>query len=396
MNGRNQKLRRLNASILMIAAAVFVLEAVMPAQAQQTQRPRTLLEMLFGSRNEQVEPASKPTRTPRRRRPDAASSTPGAAGAMTTAPAPAPVEKLENARRILVIGDFFAAGIADGLKEAFIDSAGVAIDERSKGSSGLVRDDYYNWIAELPLLVDEVKPAMIVVEIGANDRQEMKLDGLTEPFRSENWMKTYEARVAQLVRIAADRKIPLLWVGIPAFQSPKMTADATALNVLLRSNVEKAGGEFIDIWDGFVDENGRFVITGSDIKGQQARLRSSDGINLTAAGKRKIAFYVEKSARRHLGDLPTPDPGLYRLDGSNLPALMSLPPSEMKIIDRTPPIDVSSPELDGGSTLLGDRPIENTAVIPSSRDLLLQNGESTAPPAGRVDDYRLPTAGIVR
>ncbi len=49
------------------------------------------------------------------------------------------------------------------------------------------------------------------------------------------------------------------------------------------------------------DENGKFVISGSDINGQQVRLRGSDGINFTKAGKRKLAFYVEKEIRRVLG-----------------------------------------------------------------------------------------------
>jgi hypothetical protein len=41
--------------------------------------------------------------------------------------------------------------------------------------------------------------------------------------------------------------------------------------------------------------NGKFIFTGSDINGQQVRLRGSDGINVTRAGKRKIAFLHEKS-----------------------------------------------------------------------------------------------------
>ena len=68
-------------------------------------------------------------------------------------------------------------------------------------------------------------------------------------------------------------------------------------NGIYREEVEKVGGQFIDIWDGFVDEGGKFVLTGSDINGQQVRLRGSDGINLTKAGKRKLAFYVEKDIR---------------------------------------------------------------------------------------------------
>ena len=46
--------------------------------------------------------------------------------------------------------------------------------------------------------------------------------------------------------------------------------------------VEAVGGEFVDIWDGFVSENGDFIVSGSDVNGQQVRLRTSDGVAVPA------------------------------------------------------------------------------------------------------------------
>jgi hypothetical protein len=157
--------------------------------------------------------------------------------------------------------------------------------------------------------------------------------------------------------------------------------------------VERIGGEFIDVWDGFVDQDGRFIITGSDINGQQVRLRGTDGINLTAAGKRKLAFYVEKSARRLLGDMTSPD--LVRLDTSSLPALLNLPPSETLNIVRTQPIDLFDPELDGATELLGASPLP-VASTPTPRDQLVKDGTLPPPPAGRVDDVRILQTGTIQ
>ena len=165
-----------------------------------------------------------------------------------------------------------------------------------------------------------------------------------------------------------------------------MTADALQFNGLFRTQVERAGGEFIDVWDGFVDENGKFVITGSDVNGQQVRLRNSDGMNLTRAGRRKLAFYVEKSAKRLLGDTASPE--LVRLDASNLPELLDLPPAENNRIVRTPPISLIDPELDGGKELLGARAMP-VMLDQSARRLLIEKGEMEAAPAGRIDDYRM-------
>lgn len=155
-------------------------------------------------------------------------------------------------------------------------------------SSGLVRDDYYDWPEQLPKMIDELKPAMVVVMIGANDRQQMVTDTAKEKFRTDGWFTEYRRRVLSFGKEVTDRKIPLLWVGLPAFESDSMTADAVQMNQLYRNQVESVGGEFVDIWDGFVDENGNFIVTGSDVNGQQVRLRTSDGINLTQAGRASL------------------------------------------------------------------------------------------------------------
>jgi hypothetical protein len=238
-------------------------------------------------------------------------------------------------------------------------------------------------------MIDQVKPAIVVVMIGSNDRQQMIGDGLNEKFGTDAWYMAYEERVQDFAKLVTDRHIPLLWVGLPSFGSDSMTADVVKLNQIYQSKVTSIGGEFINIWDGFTDENGDFVITGSDINGQQVRLRTADGINMTAAGRRKVAFYVEKSARRLLGDQASPD--ITRLDTDNAAINADLPPSEVNQPLRTQPISLSDPNLDGGAELLGAA-ISPASSTQSPRDLLVEKGEMAPAPAGRVDDYRLKRA----
>ena len=371
-------------------ALAFLLVGVLATnvEAQESRRPRNLMELLFGPREPRYQEPAPPrkVKTPRTIKKQTKSVT-----SITTAPPPPPPpEKIENARKILVIGDFVADGLATGLSEAFAASPGVVIEERSNGSSGLVRTDYFDWQSELPALIAEVKPAVVVIDIGANDRQQMVAASGKLNFRTPEWFEEYERRVTALGKIVTDAKIPLLWVGLPAFRPQNMTADALTLNGVYRRAVERIGGEFIDVWEGFVDQDGRFIVTGSDINGQQVRLRGSDGINLTAAGKRKLAFYAEKSARRLLGDMTSPD--LVRLDASNLPELLSLPPSEMQNLVRTQPIDLFDPDLDGATELLGAKPLP-VSTLPSPRDQLVKNGALPPAPTGRVDDVRLLNTG---
>ncbi|MCZ7862095.1 SGNH/GDSL hydrolase family protein [Agrobacterium salinitolerans] len=402
MSGKPQvKNGRTGWRFLAVLLSAVLTVPLVPSESSAQEQRRTLFEMLFGkpvgrdggSRRE-YQPRNRrdfPS-APRERsvtRPQPARKAPSVVQMRTAKPEPA--AKLENARRVLVIGDFLAGGMGDELVNAFANSPAIAVDVRANGSSGLVRTDYYDWFKNLPQFISETNPATIVIMIGSNDRQQMQIGDAREKFGTEVWFKEYERRIDELLALAGRQKAPLLWVGLPAFQSPSLSADLVGFNRLYRSHVEKYGGEFVDVWDGFVDEAGKFVITGYDMNGQQARLREADGIGMTQAGKRKLAFYVEKFVRRHL-DSAGPD--LVKLDGSNLPALTSLPALGIDAGQvRTQPISLTDPNLDGGDKLLGDAPLAagpaRVSVVESPRERLTKRGEMADAPAGRIDDYRV-------
>ncbi|WP_286157155.1 DUF459 domain-containing protein [Sinorhizobium sp. RAC02] len=362
-----------------LAVSASVVVTAMPAIAQERTERKTILQLLFGTpkRKEVIrEPEIRKPRTVTRKKRQPT--------AVVAKPAPVEIEKLPDAKVVLVVGDFIAGSLGEGLATAFETTPGIVVERHTNGSSGIVRDDYYDWPASLPGLIAETKPALVVISMGANDRQQMPVAGEKEKFRSEAWTKEYEARVALLATLARDSGKPMLWVGMPAFQSSALTADMTTLNTIYRASVEKTGGEFVDIWDGFVDENGKFVTSGSDINGQQVRLRGSDGINFTKAGKRKLAFYVEKEIRRLLGDAAADGPGLQ---GDLKDLVVATPPVEDAEITKTQPISLADPALDGGTALLGGVTTKGNGK--SLREKLVEKGEIADAPLGRVDDFRL-------
>jgi hypothetical protein len=256
--------------------------------------------------------------------------------------------------------------------------------DRSKGSSGFVRDDYFNWGKEIGPLIDAEKPAAVVVMLGSNDRQRMRVGATSETLGTDNWTKEYTRRSDEMAKAIAAHNVPFVWVGMPAFRLSKMTADMLAFNDIYRAASEGAGGEFVDVWDGFVDENGAFVSTGPNVNGQPERLRAEDGINFTKAGKRKLAFYAEKPLRKMLG--VTPEPGEALAPGVFAPAPGA---DKAKPVDRTPPVSLSDPALDGGGELLGAQ--ARTRQAPRSpNEKLMKQGIAPDPQPGRADDFATP------
>ena len=211
------------------------------------------------------------------------------------------VPKDENARVVTVFGDSLASGLGKGLEEAFAQEPTVRLETKFKASSGLVREDYFNWPAQITIhLEDETtRTDVAVFLIGINDRQEIPAGNYA--FRSDGWVREYQARIAQIARLFRERGIPLVWVGVPPMRQESLSSDMLFFNQLYRNQADLSGHRYVDTWLGFVDENGRFTRSGPDVTGQIRRLRTDNGIQFTRAGYRKLAFYTERPLRRILG-----------------------------------------------------------------------------------------------
>jgi len=398
---------RFAASVLALAALAAAFCFVLPSSvhAQEQQERTGLLNRLFGNRPAyRVEDPPANVGKPAKPRKKKVTRTPQE-GADTT-PQVTVVTKRPDARTVLVIGDFLASGLAEGLTTAFVQNPNVKIVDRTSGSSGFVREDFHNWAKKADELITAERPAAVIVMIGTNDRQQMLVDGVRETIRSEAWNKEYAARAGELASTVAARKVPLLWVGMPPFKSSKMMLDVLAFNDIYRVAASSAGGEFIDIWDGFVDENGAYVPSGPDINGQPARLRANDGINLARPGKRKVAFYAEKPLYKALGEdpaasvataMPSGPRSAYRLFGPFGPAEqqetanldIAVDPNEVGLVDPARPVALRTPALDGGETLLGAIAAPRLEASTPAEKLSIE-GIAPAPLAGRADQFSGP------
>ena len=302
---------------------------------------------------------------------------------------PVAPDKVAEAKTVLVVGDFMAGGLAEGLEAAFELEPAVRVIDKSSGSSGFVRADVYDWPQNISGLVGDIKPSVVVVMIGTNDRQQMLVGTTREPIQSAAWSAEYDRRASKFTAALKTSGVPVVWVGLPPFRQQTMSAGILAFNDSYRSKAESISGQFVDIWDGFLDANGAFTINGFDHTGQPAKLRSSDGINLTKAGRRKAAFFAEKPIRVALGALPQSAPLATTIGPFALPGPMRPPSALPQNITSLPPISLFDPAFDGADELLG----AGVTDTPQSQRLLGQapyrRGELPKPQPGRIDELRI-------
>ena len=228
-------------------------------------------------------------------------------------------------------------------------------------------------------------PPVIVPEKSARSP-----NGLYE-FREKPWVELYKKKIEEMIGVLKSKGVPVLWVGLPVVYGPKATADTLFLDSLYRDVAGKAGITYVDVWDGFVDEAGRFVQKGPDFEGQIRQLRSIDGVYFTKAGARKLAHYVEREITRLLAArsapiaLPT-EPATP--DANAVPGQPAPRPLAGPIL----PLVASSV---GTDQLLGGPGTRPTAVDALAARTLLK-GEALTPPPGRADDFAWPRREVGR
>jgi hypothetical protein len=211
----------------------------------------------------------------------------------------------------------------------------------------------------------------------------------TYEFRSDEWAAYYSKRIDATIVALKSAGVPVFWVGLPSIRGPKSTSDMQYLNDLYRARVEKAGLNYIDVWDGFVDDSGRFIPQGADFEGQTRRLRAGDGVHFTRAGARKLAHYLEREIRRML--MPGSEPVALPSSEPQAPvAGKSSGPAARPLAGPVVPLTAS---VTTAQDLISSR---DTGETPNSKSVVrvLVNGEAIASPAGRADDFKWPRRSI--
>src|SRR5439155_5620981 len=212
----------------------------------------------------------------------------------------------------------------------------------------------------------------------------------THEFRSERWAELYAKRIDDTIAALKSRGVPVFWVGLPSVRGPKSTGDMVYLNDLFRARAEKAGITYIDVWDGFVDDGGRFALQGPDFEGQIRRLRTSDGVYFTKAGARKLAHYVEREIRRAASRGPVP----VALPATEpQPQTPSARPGGPTLRPLAGPVVPLTSTPSANENLLGAANTPNASGHVTATRVLVK-GEAVSSPAGRSDDFSWPRRGV--
>jgi hypothetical protein len=206
-------------------------------------------------------------------------------GQMPAATVAAPDKKTAN-YKILIIGDSFMAaggGMGDPLEKTLLNFKNVAVARFGKVSSGLSRQDFFDWPAFAKKLIAQNNPNVAIMMFGSNDDKPI-IDSnghVIASWGSKSWDSQYSARIDQMLDIFKDQKAEVFVIGMPWMKNAKLSQNIKHFNSLYRAETAKyPNAHFISSWDLLSDKNGNYINYLTDKNGKQRLIRTADGVHL--------------------------------------------------------------------------------------------------------------------
>ena len=200
-----------------------------------------------------------------------------------------------RAMKVAVVGDSVANDLKRGLEDMFEGKPHVRVLDQTRFATGLVRTEYFNWNAKVREFLKHENPDAIVVVIGGNDRQPIRVNDRRLDPLSRPWLAEYEKRVAHFMDTVKRSRAKIYWVGLPAVRPDKLTAAYRVMNGAYRRQAVAHGFAYIDIWDKFLTPDGAYSSFGQSLEGVKRQIRKDDGMHFTEAGRLLFAHHVARA-----------------------------------------------------------------------------------------------------
>jgi lysophospholipase L1-like esterase len=214
-----------------------------------------------------------------------------------TAPAIPPVRtpSATSKLRVAVVGDSLSQGLGPGVIAAF-DPRLSRVLSLGRQSTGLAREDYFNWPRAMRQIEREFRPDLVFIMLGTNDNQaQVAADGDAIPVGSVAWVDAYRERVRAFVGEATSQGTHVVWVGIPIVQDRRRWTFYRRVNAIYEEvATEDPLATFVDTWDRFSTRDGSYTAFLRNERGVLQDMRAGDGVHFTPTG---YAFLARISVR---------------------------------------------------------------------------------------------------
>ncbi|HEG8137881.1 TPA: DUF459 domain-containing protein [Campylobacter coli] len=188
----------------------------------------------------------------------------------------------------LFIGDSLMQGVAIALNPDLID-LGLKANDLSKQNTGLSYKSYFDWAkATKEAFAKNPNIKYLVVLLGANDPWDIKKGGVYHRFGSDSWIDIYTYRVNEIINIAKQHHVKILWFEIPPVKKNELNEKIQILNKIYSEEILKNKQIFINT-KLFFSVNDEFSTYIKNENNKSIKMRTDDGIHFTSNGAKEMS-----------------------------------------------------------------------------------------------------------
>jgi len=192
----------------------------------------------------------------------------------------------------LLIGDSLGNNLGYGMISELKKASTLTFTLKAKASTGLSNAWFYNWHNNLNTFLKTYKPNLVMVFLGANDRQNFTVNGKVLNFGTPSWINTYKSNITQIATAATNSGAYVLWVGMPIMKPYNYAKGETLIDQQFAVAVPKVPGSiYVETRNFTSDANGNYR-EGGLVNGKYTQIRGTDGIHFSGAGQPVIATYI--------------------------------------------------------------------------------------------------------
>ncbi|EAI6710088.1 DUF459 domain-containing protein [Campylobacter upsaliensis] len=196
--------------------------------------------------------------------------------------------EISLSEEFLLIGDSLMQGVAVALNKD-LKKLGLKVVDLSKQNTGLSYKSYFDWAKETTKTLQNNKNIKyLVVLLGANDPWDIKKGGIYHRFNSKSWLEIYTQRVDEILKIATEHNIKVLWYEIPPVKKEDLNKKLSILNQIYSQEILKNKGIFINT-KLFFSKNDAYSAYIKDENNKSIKVRSDDGVHFTPSGAKEMS-----------------------------------------------------------------------------------------------------------
>ncbi len=211
--------------------------------------------------------------------------------------------------KIMLMGDSLMEDLGPATHRALRERKGLHFLLAARYSTGLTRPDYFNWPENMERVVNEKRPNLIVVFMGANDAMPIRRNKrVVHPAYGAPWCEAYTEKMNEIFDIAQRYGCEMIWVGLPPMGS-RYARQLGQTGETQRSACAARGIEFLDTIPVLGDENGGFRAFMTDSAGNTVRIRRSDKEHLSPHGNNLLVQLLLPAIESRIASYRESNPG---------------------------------------------------------------------------------------